>query len=144
MFNITKENSDDDIITISSHDKVKHIDISNNILTGNNFRYVAENKNEENTIDLYTDNVNNILNAIDTSTLETVFTSLNIVSDGNKVSAYINDNTNIPGIFPYDPSNGLIQVDIPSIIFTLVQAVKYLSNDVNVLKKDVSTLKGSK
>ena len=144
VFNITKENSDDDIITISSHDKVKHIDISNNILTGNNFRYVAENKNEENTIDLYTDNVNNILNAIDTSTLETVFTSLNIVSDGNKVSAYINDNTNIPGIFPYDPSNGLIQVDIPSIIFTLVQAVKYLSNDVNVLKKDVSTLKGSK
>ena len=144
VFNITKENSDDDIITISSHDKVKHIDISNNILTGNNFRYVAENKNDNNTTDLYTDNVNNILNAIDTSTLETVFTSLNIVSDGNKVSAYINDNTNIPGIFPYDPSNGLIQVDIPSIIFTLVQAVKYLSNDVNVLKKDVSTLKGSK
>ena len=116
VFNITKENSDDDIITISSHDKVKHIDISNNILTGNNFRYVAENKNEENTIDLYTDNIANILDA------------LNIVTDGNKVSAYINKSTDIeiPGIIDYDTDNGLMQLDIPSIIFTLVQAVKEL------------------
>ena len=116
VFNITKENSDDDIITITSHDKVKHIDISNNILTGNNFRYVAENKNEENTIDLYTDNIANILDA------------LNIVSDGNKVSAYVNksNDTIIPGIIDYDTDNGLMQLDIPSIIFTLVQAVKEL------------------
>ena len=116
VFNITKENSDDDIITISSHDKVKHIDISNNILTGNNFRYVAENKNEENTTDLYTDNIANILDA------------LNIVSDGNKVSAYINKSADIeiPGIIDYDTDNGLMQLDIPSIIFTLVQAVKEL------------------